>query len=150
MKIGEVAKLTGTSTKTIRFYEDTGLLPPPPRTPGGHRDYGTETAERLDFIRRCQAAGMTLHEVRQILAIHDSGDSPCSHVRSVLADRLDHVRDQLAELLALEVHLTGLLTHADQGQPTEHDNASVCWILETEPAETSTTPGTAAATGAAR
>ncbi|GHE39874.1 hypothetical protein GCM10018771_20600 [Streptomyces cellulosae] len=68
--------------------------------------------------------------------MHDSGDSPCGHVRRVLADRLDNVRAQLAELGTLEAHLDDLLTHADQGQPTDHDKASVCWILEIEPAET--------------
>ncbi len=140
MKIGEVAELTGTSTKTIRFYEDSGLVPPPERTPSGHRVYGPETADRLRFIRRCQAAGMTLQEVRQILTVHDRGESPCGHVSRVLSERLDHVRAQIAELVTLETHLQTLLTHAAQGQPTDHDNASVCWILETEPAESSATP----------
>ncbi|MCY0952125.1 heavy metal-responsive transcriptional regulator [Streptomyces sp. H27-S2] len=136
MKIGEVAELTGTSTKTIRFYEDSGLLPPPARTHSGHRVYGPETADRLRFVRRCQAAGMTLQEVRQILTVHDRGESPCGHVGRVLSERLDHVRAQIAELVTLETHLAALLDHADKGRPTDHDNATVCWILETEPAET--------------
>ncbi|WP_033309273.1 heavy metal-responsive transcriptional regulator [Streptomyces iakyrus] len=135
MKIGEVAELTGTSTKTIRFYEDSGLVPPPARTPSGHRVYGPETADRLRFIRRCQAAGMTLQEVRQILTVHDSGESPCGHVSRVLTERLDNVRAQIAELVTLEAHLESLLAHAAQGRPTDHDQAGVCWILETEPAE---------------
>ncbi|MEU0722533.1 heavy metal-responsive transcriptional regulator [Streptomyces lavendulocolor] len=139
MKIGEVAELTGTSTKTIRFYEDSGLVPPPARTPSGHRVYGPETADRLRFIRRCQAAGMSLQEVRQVLTVHDRGESPCGHVGRVLSERLDLVRAQIAELVTLETHLETLLSHAAQGQPTDHDNASVCWILETEPAETSAT-----------
>ncbi|MCP3818830.1 heavy metal-responsive transcriptional regulator [Streptomyces sp. A3M-1-3] len=134
MKIGEVAKLTGTSTKTIRFYEDTGLVPPPTRTAGGHRDYTPDTADRLRFIRRCQAAGMSLQEVRQILTAHDRGESPCGHVGRLLSGRLADVRAQIAELITLEAHLETLLAHAEQGQPTDHDNAGVCWILETEPA----------------
>ncbi|MDT9692971.1 heavy metal-responsive transcriptional regulator [Streptomyces sp. P9(2023)] len=136
MKIGEVARLTGASTKTIRFYEDTGLVPPPTRTPGGHRDYAPETADRLRFIRRCQAAGMSLQEVRQILTVHDRGESPCGHVGRLLGERLDNVRAQIAELVTLEAHLETLLTHAEHGQPSDHDNASVCWILESEPAGT--------------
>lgn len=135
MKIGEVADLTGTSTKTIRFYEDSGLVPPPARTPSGHRVYGPETADRLRFIRRCQAAGMSLQEVRQILTVHDSGESPCAHVGRVLNDRLDHVRAQIAELVTLEAHLGKLLDHAAQGRITEHDDAAVCWILEADLAE---------------
>ncbi|WP_327432891.1 heavy metal-responsive transcriptional regulator [Streptomyces sp. NBC_01236] len=136
MKIGEVAELTGTSTKTIRFYEDSGLVPPPARTPSGHRVYGPETADRLRFIRRCQAAGMFLQEVRQILTLHDRGESPCGHVGRLLSERLENVRAQIAELVTLETHLETLLSRAAQGQPTDHDNASVCWILETEPAKT--------------
>ncbi|MFF3877308.1 heavy metal-responsive transcriptional regulator [Streptomyces sp. NPDC001978] len=139
MKIGEVAELTGTSTKTIRFYEQSGLVPPPARTPSGHRVYGPETADRLRFIRRCQAAGMTLQEVRQILTVHDRGESPCGHVGRVLTDRLENVRAQITELATLEAHLETLLNHAAQGEPTDHDNASVCWILETAPAGTSST-----------
>ncbi|GAB3671627.1 heavy metal-responsive transcriptional regulator [Saccharopolyspora sp. ID03-671] len=133
MRIGEVAELTGTNTKTIRFYEEAGVLPAPSRTPSGQRDYGPDTADRLRFIRRCQAAGMTLREVRQILAVHERGESPCSHVGHVLNERLDGVRAQIAELITLETHLERLLAHAEQGPPSEHDYASVCWILETEP-----------------
>lgn len=132
MKIGEVAKLTGTSTKTLRFYEEAGLLPAPARTESGYRDYDPEIADRLRFIRRGQAAGLTLPEVRQILSIHDRGDAPCGHVSRVLHDRLDQIRAQLAELVALEGHLESLLERAAQGQPTEHDRSSVCWILDSD------------------
>ena len=65
MQIGELAKLSNTSAKTIRFYEDSGLLPPPARTESGYRDYGPEFVDRLRFIHRGQAAGLTLQKVRQ-------------------------------------------------------------------------------------
>ncbi|SEP53346.1 heavy metal-responsive transcriptional regulator [Amycolatopsis saalfeldensis] len=133
MKISELAAASGTTTKTIRFYEQAGVLPEPIRTPSGYRDYSPEFIDRLGFIRRAQAAGLTLREVGQILAIRDRGDAPCGHVRHVLSDRLDQVRAQIAELVTLESHLGALLAHAQQGEPTEHDNATVCWILETEP-----------------
>jgi DNA-binding transcriptional MerR regulator len=133
MKIGAVAKLTGVSTKTIRFYEDAGLLPPPARTPTGYREYEPGIVDRLRFIHRGQAAGLSLAEVRQILAIRDRGEPPCGHVRQVLRTRLDQVRGQLAELVALEGHLHTLLERAEQDSPTAHDHATVCWILETDP-----------------
>jgi DNA-binding transcriptional MerR regulator len=132
MKIGDVAELTGVSTKTIRFYEEAGLLPAPARTPSGYRDYDPEVAERLRFIHRGQAAGLTLAQVRQILAVHDRGDQPCGHVRDVLEVRLEQVRSQLLELTLLEGHLRTLLERAEHGQPTEHDNSAVCWILEND------------------
>lgn len=65
MKISEVAALTNTSTKTLRFYENSGLLPPPARTASGYRNYGPEIVDRLRFIHRGQAAGLALQEVRQ-------------------------------------------------------------------------------------
>jgi DNA-binding transcriptional MerR regulator len=130
MKIGELAKLTNTSTKTIRFYEDSGLLPAPARSASGYRDYRSEVVDRLRFIHRGQAAGLTLQKVRQILAIHDRGEVPCGHVRQVLSSRLDQVRVQIAELVALEGHLQSLLDRASHGAPTEHDESTVCWILE--------------------
>lgn len=133
MKIGDLAAASGTTPKTIRFYEQAGVLPEPTRTASGYRDYGSEFVDRLAFIRRAQAAGLSLRQVRQILAIHDSGEAPCGHIRGVLSERLDNVRAQIAELLTLETHLETLLAHAREGQATEHDDSSVCWILETEP-----------------
>lgn len=132
MQIGELAKLANTSAKTIRFYEDSGLLPPPARTGSGYRDYGPEIVDRLRFIHRGQAAGLSLQKVRQILAIHDRGEVPCGHVRHVLDTRLDQVRAQIAELVALEGHLQTLLDHASNAAPTEHDHSTVCWILEND------------------
>jgi len=133
MKIGELAAASGTTTKTIRFYEQAGVLPEPTRTPSGYRDYGREFIDRLQFVRRAQAAGLSLREVRQVLAIYDRGDAPCGHVQQVLGERLDQVRAQIAELVTLEAHLETLLDHAGQGEPTDHDQAAVCWILESEP-----------------
>ncbi|HEX7321556.1 MAG TPA: heavy metal-responsive transcriptional regulator [Mycobacterium sp.] len=132
MQIGELAKLSNTSVKTIRFYEDSGLLPPPARTSSGYRDYGPEVVDRIRFVHRGQAAGLTLQKVRQILAIHDRGEVPCGHVRQVLATRLDQVRAQIAELVALEGHLQTLVDHASHAAPTEHDHSTVCWILEND------------------
>lgn len=132
MQIGELAARSGVTTKTIRFYEQAGVLPEPARTHGGYRDYGDEFIDRLEFVRRAQAAGLTLRQVRQILAIRDRGDAPCAHVQGVLQDRLDQVRAHIAELIALETHLEHLLEHAGHGPPTPHDSSTVCWILEAD------------------
>jgi DNA-binding transcriptional MerR regulator len=128
MRIGELSRRTGTPTKTIRFYEQQGLLSEPARTTAGYRDYGPEFVERLHFVRRAQAAGLALREVHQVLAIADRGDAPCEHVIGVLADRLDRVRATLAELTRLESHLAALLDHARTAVPVAA--AGVCWILE--------------------
>jgi DNA-binding transcriptional MerR regulator len=152
MKIGELARRGGTTAKTIRFYEQAGLLPAPARTPTGYRDYEPDFVDRLEFVRRAQAAGLSLREVRQVLAIADRGDAPCGHVVGILQARLDHVRAMLAELAGLETHLSALLDHAHTAEPIEE--AGVCWILESDLAGAGTASHTADATrkqtGAAR
>jgi DNA-binding transcriptional MerR regulator len=139
MKIGELARRGGTTAKTIRFYEQAGLLPAPARTQAGYRDYGPESLDRLAFVRRAQSAGLSLREVRQVLAIADRGDTPCEHVVGILQARLDQVRATLAELSSLETHLAALLVHAHTAEPIEE--AEVCWILESDLASPDTASG---------
>ena len=91
MRIGEVAGRARVPAKTIRFWEDQHLLPPPARTPGGYRDYDPAILERLAFIRHAQAAGLSLEHIRQILDIRDDGQPPCVHVADVIARRLAEV-----------------------------------------------------------
>ncbi|MCZ9330392.1 heavy metal-responsive transcriptional regulator [Nocardia farcinica] len=130
MKIGELAAAGGVTTKTIRFYEGEGLMPEPGRTPTGYRDYSSEHLARLQFIRRAQAAGLSLREAGQILSVHDRGEQPCGHVQAILSERLDQVRAQIAELITLEAHLQTLLDTSRTDQPTSHDDSTVCWIIE--------------------
>jgi len=132
MRIGELAERSGITTKAIRFYEQTGVLPEPGRTPSGYRDYGEDFVERLGFVRRAQVAGLTLQQVGQVLAIRDRGEAPCGHVREVLQRRLDEVRAHRAELAALETHLEALLDNARDERATAHDRSGVCWILEAD------------------
>src|SRR5882757_7160002 len=133
MKIGDLAEATGTTPKTIRFYEQAGVLPEPVRTASGYRDYGTEFVARLMFIRRAQAARLSLREIRQILAIRDRRDAPCGHARTVLTERLNDVRAQIAELVVLRTEVEALLARARGGKVTDHDNANICWIFEPTP-----------------
>ena len=83
MLIGDLATQAGLSAKAIRFYEQAGLLPQPPRTSGGYRDYPLGAVDRLAFIRHAQAAGFTLADIRSVLTIRDSGQAPCQHVADV-------------------------------------------------------------------
>jgi len=84
MRIGELAEAAGLGTKAIRYYERIGLLPATRREPNGYRSYEAEALQRLAFIRRAQAAGLTLREIGQVLAIRDEGRAPCVHVRQLL------------------------------------------------------------------
>lgn len=98
MRIGELATETGLTTKTIRFYEQVGLLSPPPRTPGGYRDYPPHTVARLAFVRDAQAAGLTLAEIRSVLSLRDSGQAPCTQVAMLIEERLAEIDRRMAEL----------------------------------------------------
>jgi MerR family Zn(II)-responsive transcriptional regulator of zntA len=129
MRIGEVAEATGTTTKTLRFYEEQGLLPEADRTPSGYRDYGVATLNRLDFIHRGQAAGLTLAEIRQILEIRDRGDAPCAHVRDLLTQRLRDLDKQVAELVALRESIVDLQSAATNAEPETCSADQVCRYL---------------------
>lgn len=129
MRIGELAQAAGTTAKTLRFYEDQGLLLPAARTASGYRDYGPETLARLDFIHRGQAAALTLAQIRQILQIRDSGTAPCEHVRELLGMRLAEVDEQIAELGRLRETIAQLRAAAEDVEPETCQAGEVCVYL---------------------
>ncbi|MEO3750012.1 heavy metal-responsive transcriptional regulator [Streptomyces sp. B6B3] len=98
MRIGTLAHSAGVTTKTIRFYERSGLLPEPPRTPSGYRDYPPESAERLEFIRAAQAAGLSLREIRLVLRVRDGGVPHCASTAELLAAQLRRVEQRILDL----------------------------------------------------
>src|SRR5215471_6016889 len=119
MKIGEVAGRAGMPAKTIRFWEDQRLLPPPDRTPAGYRDYGPAILERLAFIRQAQASGLTLTAIRQVLEVRDGGQPPCLHVTGLIARRLAEVEARLAELTRTRDQLAALAARAAAQDPAD-------------------------------
>jgi DNA-binding transcriptional MerR regulator len=131
MKIGEVAARAGVPTKTIRFWEDRGLLHNPTRTASGYRDYDLDIVERLTFIRHAQGAGLVLEQVRQILDIGDSGDAPCQHVRTLIEERLAQVEARIAELNETRSHLRTLARRAAAQDPA--DCEGYCSIITASP-----------------
>ncbi|MGX1115758.1 MerR family copper efflux transcriptional regulator [Streptomyces ambofaciens] len=130
MRIGDLAARTGLTTKTIRFYEDSGLLPAPPRTRGGYRDYPDRSVTRLAFVRDAQRAGLTLAEIRSILAIRDDGHAPCTHVTSLIHEHLDDIDKRMAELGATREALRALADRATTTDPADCGQADICTILK--------------------
>ncbi|MFC1417735.1 heavy metal-responsive transcriptional regulator [Streptacidiphilus cavernicola] len=127
MRIGDLATTSGLSTKTIRFYEQADLLPPPPRTTGGYRDYPAEAVARLGFIRDAQAAGLTLAEIRGILDLRDSGQAPCGHVSGLIAQHLAEIEQRLVELRKTRTALRDLAQRAADTDPATCTD--ICSIL---------------------
>lgn len=129
MRIGELATASGVTTKTIRFYEQAGLVPEPPRTSGGYRDYPGESLTRLAFIRDAQHAGLTLAEIRGILALRDSGQAPCDHVSSLIDEHLEEIDRRISELRKTRTALRGLAERAAGTDPASCTDTDICRII---------------------
>ena len=106
IKIGELAKRTGATVETIRYYEKEGLLPAPSRSDGNYRLYREAHIERLQFILHCRTLDMTLDEVRVLLQYWDEPDKDCGNVNSLLDEHIRAVEKRMEELTQLKQHLT--------------------------------------------
>lgn len=115
MRIGELARETGTKVETIRFYEAEGLIPAPARTSGNYRDYDRLHLDRLSFIRRSRSLGFTLDQVRALLHLADNERLPCGEVDAIATDQLAQVDRKIADLQALRGELSDLLSQCQQG-----------------------------------
>ncbi|MEX2547158.1 MAG: heavy metal-responsive transcriptional regulator [Chloroflexota bacterium] len=126
MRIGELARRTGVPPTTLRYYEQAGLLEQAARTKSGYRAYDAEAVRRLEFIRAAQAVGLTLHEIRDVIAIRDGGLPPCWHVRDLLQRRRTEVRARIRQLRALEADLDRVSRLAAALDPAECDPSGIC------------------------
>ena len=113
MSIGTIARMTGATVPTIRYYEEIGLLPPARRSDGGQRSYGEPAVRRLTFIRRCRDFGFSIEQIRELVGMVDEPDRPCLEVRDIAAVHLEDVRKKLAELQALETSLSSFVDSCD-------------------------------------
>ena len=127
MHIGEVAQRAGVNPKTIRFYEDIGVLPPAERTRSGYRSYGEADLDRLTFVKRAQRLGLTLDEIREILVLRERGERPCQYVRGVLQRERAAIDRRIAELKILRAELAALETQVEALSDTD---GGVCKIIE--------------------
>jgi len=126
-QIGELADRVGVNTKTIRYYESIKLLPEPARTPSGYRIYGPDDENRLTFIKTAQHLGLSLAEIREILALREAGTAPCEHVRGVLRQQVRDISRRISDLRRLRQELQ-TLDAAIEDIP--RDAAAVCRIIE--------------------
>lgn len=114
MLIGELADATGVTAKTLRFYEQQGVLPEPARTDGGYRDYPPAAVDRVRFVKDAQAAGFTLAQIGEILTIRDDGQPPCDHVATLVDHRLVEVEQRIQELKAIRRQLRAIARRSEQ------------------------------------
>lgn len=102
LSISAIAERSGTSTPTIRYYEEIGLLRRPDRRASGHRVYGDSDVRRLTFIRRCREFGFPIEQVRALVVLIENDDRSCLEARDLANEHLASVRAKLTELKALE------------------------------------------------
>lgn len=126
MLIGVLADATGVPAKTLRYWEAAGLLAEPARTDGGYRDFAEDTVDRVAFIRRAQAAGLTLRQISEILTIRDDGMAPCQHAAELVSERLADVEARLRELEQTRTALRQLRQRLAKLDPVQCDPAAIC------------------------
>ncbi|MGH9138403.1 MAG: heavy metal-responsive transcriptional regulator [Acidimicrobiales bacterium] len=129
MLIGEVARRSGVPAKTLRYYEDIGLVDAPARSASGYRDYDEAVLDRLGFVRAAQAIGLSLGEIRSIVALRDDGQTPCGHVLGLLRARAEDIRRTIRQLRALQSELDRLVERAEDLDPADCDPQRVCHLI---------------------
>lgn len=129
MRIGEVAQRSGVPVKTIRYYEDIGVLDPPRRTASGYREYDDDVIDRLAFVRSAQTIGLTLGEIREIVAFRARGETPCAHVVALIAHRSADLSRRIAELERMKAELARLARRARSLDPKDCRPSQVCHII---------------------
>ncbi len=109
LSIGFVARQSGCTVPTIRYYEEIGLLATANRSDAGHRNYDDRAVHRLTFIRRCRDFGFSIDQIRELVGLADQPQRPCVEVRDIASSHLSEVRKKLAELQALEASLSAFV-----------------------------------------
>ena len=130
MRIGEVASLSGLSDKTIRYYEDIGVLEAPERTQNGYREYDRSVLARLRFLRAAQSAGLKLGEIREVIALRDGGKTPCAHVTKLIEKRAREIDESIASLERMRTDLRRLARRARTLDPKDCAPEKVCHVID--------------------
>ena len=116
---GQLAKLTGCNAETIRYYENIGVLPPPPRTAGGHRIYGQAEVRRLAFVLRSRELGFSLEQVRDLLGLADESHASCAVVRTMTLEHAATIRTKIVDLQKMERILADMAARCDVGDESD-------------------------------
>jgi DNA-binding transcriptional MerR regulator len=133
MRIGELAAHFGLNPKTIRYYEEIGLLPRADRSDSGYRLYEERDVERLGFIRRAKTLGLSLDEIRDILSLQQEGSPPCGQVLGLIDMKISAIEQRIAELQAFRAELVTLrAAWTDEGESFRRGAvpACICPIIE--------------------
>ncbi|MGJ3252601.1 MAG: heavy metal-responsive transcriptional regulator [Elainellaceae cyanobacterium] len=133
LKIGDIAAESGLPVKTIRYYEEIGLLAPTvERSGAGYRLFDPAVLNRLAFIKRAQSLGLSLQEIHQILGIHDEGQLPCGEVKQHLKAKVESINTQIEALEMLRAELQGILSGWQEQPAPDRIAQTICPNLQSE------------------
>jgi len=120
----DLARATGCNLETIRYYENVGVMPDPPRTAKNYRTYDSTHVSRLKFILRARDLGFALSEVRGLLALVDGGMQTCGEVKTMASLHLDNVRAKITDLSRIEQVLSETVAKCSG------DNVPQCAVID--------------------
>jgi DNA-binding transcriptional MerR regulator len=125
LPIGELSRRTGVKAPTIRYYEQIGLLPAPPRSDGQQRRYGQSAMARLAFIRHSRELGFDVDAIRALLSLQDNPNQSCAAADVIAKARLAEVEGRIVSLTVLRQELKRMIEECDCGRVAE------CQVIET-------------------
>lgn len=117
MRVAELAAAAGVAPDTVRYYERTGLLAPPPRTSGGYRAFPESAVDGLRFIQGCQRLGLRLKDIGELLTLRDTGECPCEPAEALLRRRIAEIDAETARLAALRTDLVQMVDSVTDNGP---------------------------------
>lgn len=129
LTVGALATRAGTNAKTVRYYEEIGLLAPPARTEAGYRLYGEADLERLRFVLGAKSLGLSLAEIREVVGAWKAGERPCAHVRDRLDAKLAELDRRIAELTTFRDSLRAYRDQVEAEGPGDAPCAHVAGAL---------------------
>lgn len=132
MRSGELARLSGVSSDTLRHYERLGLLPKPRRTNGGYRDYPAHMLDRVRLIRSALSIGFSLADLTAIMKLRDRGEFPCREARAVAESKLRNLKQQIKEMITMRKQLEQILENWD-ARLARTDKGKPARLLESLP-----------------
>lgn len=134
LSISALAKQTGVSSKTLRYWESRGLLPQAARSHTGYRLFGPESVQYVAFIQKSKSIGLTLAEATRVLELARNGRSPCPEVVEWLGQKAESLRQQIKLLSALYRRLERLRRRWSRELPCPLDSGEMCCLIEGLPA----------------
>ncbi len=129
LKIGELAKQTNLAVGTLRYYSDMGLLQPVQRGDNGYRYYSQNASKQVEFIKKAQAIGFSLEEIKTILDVRDRGEKPCSLVQGLLDKKIEQLEIQIKKMSLFKQELEEYRTSWVNNPNPKSDSQEVCPLI---------------------